>query len=277
MLNIAEVTVPFELVDRAAGLLALLVILACLRSGARPLLGGARPDAGGLWPGMIPVPLLGYLFAFALLEALARALAGGPPDETTRITLNSVSQAVGAAFCLLIAAKVFPHGVRGFLVGNGGLARPVAASLLCLLAIGPLCELVAQVTQMLLAPVYDAPQHRVLVALERSETPIWARAVLWFGAAVVVPVAEECFFRGILQTALANLLRSRGAAILLASILFGLAHAQQWHVVPALVLFGITLGLLYERSQALVAPIVLHALFNIKTLVWHLLGAAAVP
>jgi membrane protease YdiL (CAAX protease family) len=42
--------------------------------------------------------------------------------------------------------------------------------------------------------------------------------------------------------------------------------------VPAIALFGLILGLLYERSGSLVGPIVAHALFNAKTMLWESLG-----
>ncbi|MFH0981968.1 MAG: CPBP family intramembrane glutamic endopeptidase, partial [Planctomycetota bacterium] len=89
------------------------------------------------------------------------------------------------------------------------------------------------------------------------------------------PMAEECFFRGMLQTMLLRVLRRRWVAVLAPALLFGMAHLDQPHVVPALTLFGVILGLQYERSGALVGPIALHALFNLKTLIWEWLVSGA--
>ena len=47
---------------------------------------------------------------------------------------------------------------------------------------------------------------------------------LWFSAVVVAPMAEEVFFRGLLQTFLVNVLRNRWTAIAVASTLFAAVH-----------------------------------------------------
>jgi membrane protease YdiL (CAAX protease family) len=98
--------------------------------------------------------------------------------------------------------------------------------------------------------------------------------LLRIGAVVVAPVAEECFFRGLLQTTLRNVFGRPWPAVLITACMFGVAHSQQPQVIPTLVLLGVLLGASYERSGSLVAPIVLHCLFNVKTLVWEALLAA---
>ena len=45
----------------------------------------------------------------------------------------------------------------------------------------------------------------------------------------------------------------------------------QPHVVLPLAVLGVLLGVLYLRTGSLLGPIVLHALFNAKTLLWETL------
>ncbi len=118
-------------------------------------------------------------------------------------------------------------------------------------------------------PSWNMEPHATLKALSDESQPrgiVWA---LWFGAVIAAPLTEEGFFRGVFQTVLVNAIRSRWAGILGASVLFGLSHAGQPESVPALIVFGIVLGVLYDRTGSLLLPILVHALFNLRTLVWH--------
>jgi membrane protease YdiL (CAAX protease family) len=60
-----------------------------------------------------------------------------------------------------------------------------------------------------------------------------------------------------------------------AAILFGAAHASQPHAILPLVILGYVLGYIYDRSGALLAPVMMHALFNLKSMLFAALEAAA--
>ncbi|MDH4033450.1 MAG: CPBP family intramembrane metalloprotease, partial [candidate division Zixibacteria bacterium] len=90
---------------------------------------------------------------------------------------------------------------------------------------------------------------------------------------------EEFFFRGVLQTTLVRRIGNRWLAIGISAVLFGFYHlpyaylnenwsthgdfwgAMQEGVLMASVM-GIILGIIYDRSKNLIAPIVCHSLFN---------------
>jgi membrane protease YdiL (CAAX protease family) len=80
------------------------------------------------------------------------------------------------------------------------------------------------------------------------------------------PVVEEIFYRGLLQRSLE---RRFGVwpAILGSALLFGVSHFQLLQL-PALVLFGIVLGLLAQRTGRLAAPIAAHIVFNMTTVLF---------
>jgi membrane protease YdiL (CAAX protease family) len=75
-------------------------------------------------------------------------------------------------------------------------------------------------------------------------------------------MAEECFFRGYIQQALAS--RGKWFAVLAGAILFGLQH---WQGGPLYIGFatiaGIAYGLVYWRSRKIAFPILIHFLFNL--------------
>lgn len=107
-----------------------------------------------------------------------------------------------------------------------------------------------------------------------------AGAVIWplaavrlFGAAVVVPVMEELFWRSFLmrwlerQDFLALAPSATGLrALLLSSLVFGVEH-DLW---LAGVVAGLAYGWLYMRTNSLWAPIAAHALTNLLLGLWVL-------
>ena len=95
---------------------------------------------------------------------------------------------------------------------------------------------------------------------------------LWVGAFVVAPVAEELFFRGMVQTMLGNVLPTRWLAILITSLAFGLIHISQPYAIAALTMLAVVIGYAYEKTGSMLPPIFIHAAFNLKTLIWDALG-----
>jgi membrane protease YdiL (CAAX protease family) len=110
-----------------------------------------------------------------------------------------------------------------------------------------------------------------------GETPFGANT--WFFEGVVVPVAEEGFFRGILVSMLAfglgKLYQPRTAGlltILLSTLLFACAHLNNLGDYPTgFILFqvgfstivGLAFGYARVKTGSLYPAIILHALFNI--------------
>jgi membrane protease YdiL (CAAX protease family) len=91
-----------------------------------------------------------------------------------------------------------------------------------------------------------------------------ALGIFFFTAAIAAPVFEEFLFRGFLLPSLTRYLSVWGA-ILVSSLLFAIAHLSLSEVLPLFAL-GIVLGMVYTRSRNLLAPILLHSLWNSGTL-----------
>jgi membrane protease YdiL (CAAX protease family) len=86
------------------------------------------------------------------------------------------------------------------------------------------------------------------------------RIAFGIGTIVLAPLVEELLFRGVAYKAI----RERGyprLALAFSSLLFGIIHVNVPTLVP-LTAFAIVLGLLYERTGTLLAPIAAHAMFN---------------
>ena len=89
---------------------------------------------------------------------------------------------------------------------------------------------------------------------------------LFFGtAAVAAPLFEEFLFRGFLLPSLTRYVPV-WAAIGISGLIFGVAHLSLSEILP-LTTLGIILGIVYVRTRNLLAPMLLHSLWNSSTLV----------
>jgi membrane protease YdiL (CAAX protease family) len=79
-------------------------------------------------------------------------------------------------------------------------------------------------------------------------------------ACLVGPVAEECFFRGVVFAALRRRV-SRAAAMGVSAGAFALLHGNPIGF-PSIWLLGCLLAYLYERTGSLAAPLAVHVLHN---------------
>lgn len=92
------------------------------------------------------------------------------------------------------------------------------------------------------------------------------------GIALMAGIGEELLFRGVIQAGLSGLLGPI-AALAIASLLFGLAHALTVAYFVLTCLMGLYLGWLYQAIGNLLVPITVHFLYDWIVLSWYLHGA----
>jgi membrane protease YdiL (CAAX protease family) len=215
---------------------------------------------------------LGWVLA-QIGGAIAAAIVLAINDDTTDVEDLSLAWVAVAQLGLwigmlgvpVVASKLKGHGpVRDYGLRSEGWDAPLgfAAGLL---------------TQLLLIPLLYGPIFW-LTDLDSSdlEDPargLTDRATDSFGITMLIlivgigaPIVEEIFYRGLLQRSLE---RRFGVwpGILGSALLFGASHFQLLQL-PALVLFGIVLGLLAQRTGRLAAPIAAHIVFNMTTVLF---------
>ncbi len=248
-----------------------------LHSGRDPLR-DCPPRPNRLREDALAAAMLVYLVAALAFGGLARTLSGEDGTGLESVLAGTGAQIAGAVICLAVAAQRFDGGVGRFVAGSGRVRggmplRQVVAVTVVALA---MCPVVLAGTVKLVrffAPAHEFPLHPTIDVLSEGDTSAAGVLALWFGAVVVAPIAEEAFFRGLLQTWLVNTLQNRWVAVIAAALVFAAMHASQPQAIPALVLLAVIMGYAYERSGALLPAILIHAVFNLKTLVWHTLGA----
>jgi membrane protease YdiL (CAAX protease family) len=82
-----------------------------------------------------------------------------------------------------------------------------------------------------------------------------------FMIALIPAVGEELVFRGLIQRHLSDLFRNPHIGVLLASVIFSLAHFQFYSFLPRFFL-GLLLGYMLEYGKSLWYPILAHLLNN---------------
>ena len=86
--------------------------------------------------------------------------------------------------------------------------------------------------------------------------------IIWtiLGICILVPIAEELLFRGIVQNELSAVFSER-TAVLAQALLFSLFHLQ---LVQSVYVFipGLVMGIVYATTRSLYLPIFMHMLFN---------------
>lgn len=126
----------------------------------------------------------------------------------------------------------------------------------------PLMILVSLINQQLWQG--DGGSNPLLQIVLEERDPV-SLAIFFFTAAVAAPVFEETLFRGFLLPSLTRYIPVSGA-IALSGLVFAIAHLSLAEVLP-LATLGIVLGVVYTRSRDLLAPILLHSLWNSVTMI----------
>jgi membrane protease YdiL (CAAX protease family) len=81
------------------------------------------------------------------------------------------------------------------------------------------------------------------------------------GIGVLVPIAEELFFRGLVY----DWLRQKmpiWAAVVISSVLFGLGHFDSWMMIVSTFIMGIALAIAYESTKSIWISIFIHIFTN---------------
>lgn len=259
--------------------LSVLVVSQVVRATSDPLRSApSRPNH--LREDALAMVVVVYLLAAIAVTLLTRGLNGSNHSIWADVWVGVGAQSAGITACLIVGATRFEGGIKRFWRARGATGwwrSGLLVVLIAILAVG-FCPVVRDVTAAVIlyfAPGFEFAQHPTIHALDERGQPVSLVLVLWGGAIVLAPVAEELFFRGLLQTFLVGVLASRWKAIAMAAIAFAAVHFQQLHAVPALAVLAVFIGYAYERTGSLVVPILIHSLFNLKTLVWELLAPHA--
>ena len=222
-----------------------------------------------------------------------------PPRETGALVLLILSLALAAAACAQAASVFLPQGAgapewapllcHALIVQTaGGLAilarlrlygerpreilrgpspslrRDAATAFVLLLAISPFADLAQIAFPHLVRWLgWDLEPQALPMQFLLTESP-WTLALIAGVALGLAPFFEELLFRGLLYRSLRPVLGPVPAAVATAA-LFALIHGNL-SVFPGLLILGLGLALACELTGSLATAILLHAGFNLRSL-----------
>jgi membrane protease YdiL (CAAX protease family) len=206
------------------------------------------------------------IFALAH-EAIARHKHVVPTtqfSEPETVVYSALMEII--VFIGMITATVLTRvdGLRRIGFAPTKIPAGIPAGVLGIVLVLPFVAVVNQYTELALDHMgWSHPIHRLLEVLKENPPP-WLRITDIIAAGLIAPVAEEMFFRGILQTTFRYLFNRSWPAIVVAALFFAMLH--QWYTWPPIFVLGIGLGYVYERTGNLWASIAMHASFNLLTI-----------
>ena len=219
------------------------------------------------------------------LPTTTPAGARASPDAHQIVASNCIEGAaelITVALILIAVRPLFREKLGGLGVHISQIPEGVGKGILAFVIVNPILNLTLVGMVWFYTQVHhQMSEHSTFEALDQhlAKPEQW---VLFVMASTIAPLAEEVFFRGLLQTSLiqfgwglvipqfmpaeslpgryrpGNL--QRWAAIVVTSLLFANVHATDHG--PVLFLLSIAIGYIYERTGNLWAPITLHAVFN---------------
>ena len=214
-----------------------------------------RPHPAVSWNGS---DLLSVFLIGIICQAVASAAVPRPAGVFDQIATHAVAMSsatcLGAAYLLLRGAA--PESL-GF--GIGSWRRDLGLALTTLvLILAPLLATAGLLDRLV-------PYEHPVIDFLHAHDGLQAILLVSLSAVVVAPVAEEFFFRRVLQGWLERELGGP-IAITVSSLAFGLAHMGQGLAWIPLVLFGAAAGYLARQTGSIIPGILLHALFNAASL-----------
>ncbi len=193
------------------------------------------------------------------------------------ILADGVGKLGAAVVLLLMGATRYRGSLRAWGLDASRCFRRLGQAVVAYIAIWPICFGLLHLTVYLMRladPEFAPPEHQTIRTLLSGEHAGPLVVVIAVNAVILAPFVEELFFRGMLQPVLAAASRGPWTAVLLSAGAFGLFHYPLVHTMPALAAFGLLLGYLYARTGSLTLVVLVHAIFNGKTLIWLALSAA---
>lgn len=139
-----------------------------------------------------------------------------------------------------------------------GVARPRLSAIAIAVLLGATAWLFAGglVARLLPPPESLTRAMQRFIQLGDAPMPVW---VVWLVLGVVPGLCEELVFRGLIFSGLRRL--GPWPAVLVSALLFGLAHASIYRLMPTFIL-GVLLGLLRWRTGSIVPGMTMHAVNN---------------
>lgn len=218
--------------------------------------------------------LAGLFFAGTIVSLINDLWGGELMASAWGLRISSVFQMLFMFFMPAITLIIWnneqPCHYLGIKKLNYGVFLVLLAVIILVVAM-PFISLLTQINQVLIFPDFLRELEIWMQELEQSaekttnlllsgESIIDYLSNLFF-IAVIAAIAEEVFFRGVLQQLLVRRFKNKHTGVWSAALIFSLMHLQFYGFLPRIVL-GALLGYLFVWTRNLWIPIIIHFLNN---------------
>jgi membrane protease YdiL (CAAX protease family) len=205
-------------------------------------------------------------FGLYFLASLPIVLLVG--DDLSEITLG-VTVLIGVLNAVCLIGTVYLTGVRRAKISwaDIGFVPPkmevqwFIIAVVVSLGLIPLRAIVGAVVEYLVHGGLDSLEMRGELLFAGAEPNILNFLVSFLIIAVLVPISEELYFRGLIYRWFQ--LRFRfWPAVILSAVIFGLGHYDSLAVVVSSFVMGVVNAIAMERTKSIWVPILMHAVTN---------------
>lgn len=210
-----------------------------------------------------------YVVAFSVIESLGELFQ--EDDPKTRLLFGAAAKSVAPLIALYVGLiRYAPHEPTATALGLGrprGAWRLLPIGALVGAALAPLAfELIARVIEW--TALERTPEHVQEWQLAMAEPS--TRLSQMVTAVLIIPIAEEAFFRGFMQPRLVALLGRRRALLLVAG-LYAVVAVPPFET-PAALLVGLPFGLLALFGAGTWPAVCASAAFSIAPMLFEAIG-----
>lgn len=221
------------------------------------------PVRWSIWDALkVMILFLSLGYAIVIVEALLVPLVPFIKEQKRVISIinTTVMDLVSIGIVIYFAVRHYGHKIKDLGLTLKNFSKNIFYGVFGYISVIPLLVVTLLITMIVVNFLgYKPPPQPVLeIFLEEKEPNVLLYLSVF--VAVIGPVVEEIFFRGFLYSALKKELSLRWA-IFISAALFSLLHAHVIGFAPILIL-GIFLAYLYEKTGSLVPCATVHILHN---------------
>lgn len=178
---------------------------------------------------------------------------------------------LASLFCIVLSLQLLGVSWKRFLFGNpvdvkrdvsDGLKYGVVA-VFAVLGFSFLQNLVFEFFSI------EISNQQVFEIFDSGEHEFGLKVLLALDGVLLAPLMEEMLFRGVLLRCWAHISKRFAIPLLVGAGYFAAMHLH-WQTFAPLMLFAVGLGLVWRKRRSLVAPIVMHTLFNLINLLLYI-------
>lgn len=222
------------------------------------------PAGWGVWDvAKVAILFLFFGYIMIMVESVLVRIAPVIRDDNFRMIFNSsVLDALAVVLILYFAVIERKEKLEAVGVSLKNFTRNVFYGIVAYIAIIPVLVAALAVIAVVVNAIKYVPQKQPVVELFLKEKNASFLFYTSLFAAVAGPVIEELFFRGFMYNAFKKRIGVFAAMVVTAGA-FAALHAHAVGFVPIMIL-GMLLAYMYEKTGTLVSSITVHAIHNLS-------------